>query len=359
MATAIPFTDDESNGVLLDTLEKAQQKAGARRVVAKPSMPRMVGGSGAASQADINELTRAIQGLTETMGGKTDNENLTDVQFVSFPSTTGTQQFSLPNEGGSSEVVFDFEEGTVSQDGIKSFDFPKLGVARFIQITTDSACDLAINNRSAGIIDFKVAASPLTLTGVTVKKLFLIFRSSTINTSFIANDSVTGMEISKELPVKFSGSIVPIYGTLKEKNNVTEGTTNRITLDSSANNLAFDPNYNNNTITYEWGENQRLSAYYFSALEGSTPEKLHGVSETLGFQYRSSQGNLSSSLDNGWATGVFKTSVTNCNDFAWVPNSPLSFESTSNVRFNITAQNYHTYKNSTAQILPTLVVEEF
>ena len=26
MATAIPFTDDESNGVLLDTLEKAQQK---------------------------------------------------------------------------------------------------------------------------------------------------------------------------------------------------------------------------------------------------------------------------------------------------------------------------------------------
>ena len=69
MATAIPFTDDESNGVLLDTLEKAQQKAGARRVVAKPSMPRMVGGSGAASQADINELTRAIQGLTETMVG--------------------------------------------------------------------------------------------------------------------------------------------------------------------------------------------------------------------------------------------------------------------------------------------------
>lgn len=355
MATAIPFTDDESNEILIDTLTKSQKKAGARRVVAKPSFPSLQ--SGAASKADIRDLTKAIQGLTETMGG--DSASVDDVQLVSFPSTRGSQQFTLPNEGGSSEIVFDFESGEVQQDGIKKFDFPKLGVAKFIQITTDSACDLALNSRSTGIIDFKVSASPLTLTGVNIRKLFMIFTSSTINTSFIANDSATGMEISKELPVKFSGSTIPIYGTLKEKNNVTSGTTNRLTLDSSANNAAWDTNYNNNTITYDWGENQRLAAYYFSALEGSTPAKRYGISETLGFQYRSPQSNLSSSLDDGWATGIFRTSVSNCNDFAWVPNSPLSFESTAKVRFNITAQNYHTYLNSTAQVLPTLVVEEF
>ena len=355
MATAIPFTDDESNEVLLDTLSLSQKKAGTRRVVAKPSLPSLQ--NGAASKADIRNLTTAIQGLTESMGGESASPD--DVQLVSFPSTRGSQSFSLPTEGGSSEIVIDFEEGIVSQDGIKKYDFPKLGAARFIQITTDSVCDLAINSRSTGIINFKVSASPLTLTGVSVRKLFMIFTSSTLNTSFIANDSATGMEISKELPVKFSGSTIPIYGVLKEKANVTSGTTNRMTLDSSANIAAWDPNYNNNTIAYTWGENQRLAAYYFSALEGSTPTKKYGISETLGFQYRSPQSNLSSTLDNGWATGVFRTSVSNCNDFAWVPNSPLSFESTAVVRFNITGQNYHTYTNSTAQILPTLVVEEF
>ena len=350
---AIPITKPE---VQEDIIEKVTLRRKTAEGTVNPVLPEtgLLTPNGAPDSqelaAQISSLTDAFNNISSQLNGSSAFEGGTGAEFSSFPVSGGTQSFSLPTEGGGSELMIDMKAGEVRQDGTVKYTFNPVGggVARFFQLTVDNECKVAINSTANGLIDVNTASSPFTLTNVSIHRFYIRFTISSLSISFVANNATNSLTVSRQVPVVTRGALTPKHGINAQTSDVDGTTDNAITLASTADNAVWSGS--NNTYDVTWGARQKFAGFLMHADEG--------ISEEFGWQYRPSAGGLSSGLGN-WAVQVFRTSVVDCSDFAWLPDMSVSFESSSTLRFNITAQNYLKYSGSSAVVSPTLLVESF
>ena len=354
-ATKLPITNQSFKDDIIEVVQDLRGRKPGRKFIPKIPVPKLVGEEDENLQETLSELTMVLADLRNTLSGEADYEAQRD--WAIFPSSGGFQSYTLPTEGGSSELYINFIDGTVSQDGTVKHTFNRFGEgqpARFMQIAVDNNCKMSINSRAAGVIDFRQASSPLSLKGLVLDSLYLIFNTSQLSIQFVANRSAGAMELGREIAVKAQGQTTPLHGTSAVSVGVSG--TSYLTLDSTSATDRTTWTGANNTIDYSWGERQKLAAFMLHCVEGSTPE--HGISEEIGLQYRPAAGGLSDTLDN-WSVFFYWTFLSGVNDFCWYPESTMFFETNSTVRFNITGQNVFQYNGNSALIYPTMITEEF
>ena len=322
----------------------------------KKSTPAPVIDSSVALNQTLSDLTLAIEDLKHGLGIATGDELM---EWASFPTSGGSERFSLATEGGSSVIEINFGSGEVLLDGNVKGNFNDFGKnpARFVQISVDNSCKMAFNSRAQGVFDFSVNASPMTIEGAELERIYIIFTTTYLSMSFVANSAKTQMSIQREIPVTTMGQITPKHGTSAQTTGVDASSGNAITLSASADITPFDVTNGNNTYDITWGENNRFAGFHLHAVEGGGD----GISEELGWQYRPASGNISgvTATQNNWSQWFYRTSVSNCTDLSWLPENRLFFETSSTLRFNITSQNYLLYDSSTAAVYPTVIVEEY
>ena len=354
-ATKLPITNQSYKDDIIEVVQDLRGRSPGRKFIPKIPVPKLVGEEDENLQETLGELTMVLADLRNTLSGQADLEAQRD--WAIFPSSGGFQSYSLPNEGGSSELYINFIDGTVSQDGTVKHSFNRFGEgqpARFMQIAVDNNCKMAINSRAAGVIDFRQASSPLSLKGLVLDSLFLIFDTSQLSIQFIANRSPAAMELGREIAVKTQGQVTPLHGTSAASVNVSG--TSYLTLDNTSATDRSTWSGNNNTISYTWGERQKLAAFLLHCVEGSAPD--HGISEEMGLQYRPAAGGLTSTISN-WSVYFYRTFLSGVNDFVWFPDNPLFFETNATIRFNITGQNVFQYNSNSVLVYPTMITEEF
>jgi hypothetical protein len=306
-----------------------------------------------------DQVTQLAEAIAEVNGATGKNGATKDMQsemWTAFPSGGGLHSLDLAVEGSSSLAIIDFAMGTISLDGtVIEEKFAPLGrgnAARFFQLNVSNTCKMAVNDLSRGLFDVSAAASPLQFKGY-IERVFLSFTVSSLKIGFFASTLADAIELSGgEQTVRIVGQIIPIHGASASSTDVSD--SDYLTLDSSADNTEFDVANGNNTINYTWESRQRLSGYLFHATDGSN--QATGISEEVGLQYRPAAGGITT--DANWSVYFFRRHVTNCSDFAYFPDQNIVFEAGATVRFNITAQNYHLYNGSTANLFPTMLVEE-
>tara|TARA_Y100000310_G_scaffold265096_1_gene275961 strand:+ start:1847 stop:2914 length:1068 start_codon:yes stop_codon:yes gene_type:complete len=349
----IPITNPEYRESIIEQTNALQSVTG-RNIAPRMPAAAITGGDNVSHgelAAQIDNLAKAVDDLRSGLGAKTQKE---DVKWATFPTSGGSKQFDLPNEGGASEIVFNFIEGSVTQDGVVKGTFSRLfEPARFVQLTTSHSCKVAVNTRATGVMDFSVSASPMSLENVEISKLIITFNTTLIKLSMVSNTALTSMTVSRAIPVVLGGQMQVKHGINAQSTGVDASTDNAVTLSASADNGVWSGA--NNTYDLTWGENERFAGFHLHSVEGGTPDV--GISEEFGWQHRPSAGGLTGSLAS-WSSWFYRNSVVDCVDFSWYPASSFVFETNATIRFNITAQNYTRYTSDTAYVYPTVFVEE-